>query len=110
MLYDGSDNSRRALDAAIRLAVTRKVELVVLISGAPDVCDALQQHVKQIISGRIKEVRIRMVDAAATRDFAQMLRTEGAGLLVLPGGNPLAQGPAIQELLELIRNPVLLVR
>ena len=106
--YDGS---RRALEAAIRLAIARQVGLVVLISAAtPDVYDTLQEEAKQIIGGRLKEVRLRRVDAAGPRDFAQVLRTEGGGLLVLPGGSLLAQEPGILRLLELIRNPVLIIR
>jgi nucleotide-binding universal stress UspA family protein len=109
--YDGSDNSHRALEAAIRLAVLRKVGLVVLISSAtPQACDALRQHAEQIVAGRCKDVRIRLVDAAAARGFAQALRTEGSGLLVLPGSSLLAQAPVIRQLLELIPNPILLVR
>ena len=104
-------DSRRALEAAIRLAVAHQAGLLVLVSGAtPEACDALRQNAREIIGSRVKEFRIRRVQAAAPRDFAHMLRTEHSRLLVLPGGSPLAQEARIRSLLELSHNPVLIIR
>jgi nucleotide-binding universal stress UspA family protein len=111
VLFDGSEGSRRALEAAVRLAIAREVGLVVVIAGAsPDLYETLQEGAKQIIGGRLKGVRLRRVPAAGPGDVAHIVRTEGVGLVVLPGDSLLAQEPGIRRLLELIRNPFLLIR
>jgi hypothetical protein len=64
----------------------------------------------QGIGNRLPGARfVRLHDQNARR-LAQVLRAEGDGLLVLAGDSPLAQQTAIRQLLELTRNPVLLIR
>lgn len=111
VLFEGSSDSRRALEAAIRLAVAHQAGLLVLVSGAtPEACDTVRQSARQIIGRRVNEFRVRRVQAAASRDFAQVLRTEHSRLLVLPGDSALAQEAGIRSLLELTRSPLLLIR
>jgi nucleotide-binding universal stress UspA family protein len=111
VFFEGSSDSRRALEAAIRLAIARQAPLLVLVSCAsPDACDILMRNTRQIVGSRVKEFRIRRVQAATSRDLAQLLRTEHARLLVLPGGSALAQESGIRSLLELTRSPLLLIR
>ena len=111
VLFEGSNDSRRALEASIRLAIAHQAGLLVIVSGAtPDACDTVRQNARQIIESRVKEFRIRRVQAAAPRDCAHMLRMEHSRLLVLPGGSALAQEAGIRSLLELTRSPVLLIR
>jgi nucleotide-binding universal stress UspA family protein len=110
-LYDGSSGCRRALETALRLANARQVGLVVFISSdTPEACERLQQQAMQGIGNRLPGARfVRLHDRNARR-LAQVLRAEGGGLLVLAGDSPLAQQTAIRQLLELTRNPVLLIR
>jgi hypothetical protein len=111
VLYDGSDISHRALVAGIRLATTRQVSLVVLIpaiSGEAD--NGLRQQVAQRIGSRLVPVRFRRVDVTNLRTFAEAIRTEGGGLLVVPSSFKLGEDPGFQKLLELINNPLLLIR
>jgi nucleotide-binding universal stress UspA family protein len=111
VLYDGSEISHRALVAGIRLATTRQVSLVVLIpaiSGEAD--NGLRQQVAQRIGSRLVPVRFRRVDFTNLRSFAEAIRTEGGGLLVVPSSFKLGEDPGFQKLLELINNPLLLIR
>lgn len=111
VLFEGSSDSRRTLEASIRLAIAHQAALLVLVSGpTPEACDAVRQSARQIIGSRVKEFRIRRVQAAAPRDLAQVLRTEHSRLLVLAGDSPLAQEAGIRSLLELTRSPLLLIR
>jgi nucleotide-binding universal stress UspA family protein len=115
VLYDGSidspGDSRRALEAAIRLGVAHQAALLVLVSGStPEACDAIRQNAREIIGRRVKEFRVRRVPAATPRELAQVLRTEHGRLLVLPGSSALAQEAGIRSLLELTRSPLLLIR
>jgi nucleotide-binding universal stress UspA family protein len=110
-LYDGSSGCRRALETALRLANARQVGLVVFISSDTlEAGERLQQQAMQGIGNRLPGARfVRLHDQNARR-LAQVLRAEGGGLLVLAGDSPLAQQTAIRQLLELTRNPVLLIR
>jgi nucleotide-binding universal stress UspA family protein len=109
--YEASNDSRRALEAAVRLAMAHHSGLLLLASGAtPETWTTLQQHARQIIGSRVKDVRIRRVQAASSRDFARVLKTEGSRLLVLAGSSALAQEAEIRSLLELTHSPLLLIR
>ena len=55
------------------------------------------EELTEVIGGRVKWVRIRSVDAATPRDVARVLRTEGGGLLVLPGSCEVARQPGSVE-------------
>jgi len=110
-LYDGSSGSRQVLETALRLANTRQVGLVIFISAATlETGDRLQQQATQLVNHRLKQVRFHKVYGLDPRRFAQALRGEGGGLLVLAGDSSLAQESEIRQLLQLCRNPVLLIR
>jgi nucleotide-binding universal stress UspA family protein len=110
VLFEGSSDSRRALDAAIRLAVAHQTGLLVLVPGhTPESCDALRESARQTVGSRVKEFRIRRVQPAPG-DLANALRAERSRLLVLPGGSALAQEAGIRLLLEITSSPLLLIR
>jgi hypothetical protein len=111
-LFDASDGARRALEAGIRFAVASQTGLVLLIAAATgDANRALQHQATQIVGARVLGVRMRRIDvSAAPADLARLLRSEGESVLILPGDSVFAQEGQLRLLLELIRNPVLLIR
>jgi len=110
-LYDGSSGGRQAVETALRLANARQVGLVVFISSdTPEAGERLQQQAMQVVGNRLPGARFLRMHNRDPRRFAQALRAEGGGLLVLAGDSPVAQEAAIRQLLELTRNPVLLIR
>ena len=115
VLFEGSvgsmGDSRRALEAAIRLAIAHQAGLLVFVSGpTPEACDTVRHNAREVVASRVKEFRIRRVQTATPRDLAHLLRTEHPRLLVLPSSSPLAQKAGIRSLLELTHSPLLLIR
>lgn len=110
-LYDGTDSARRALEMALRLAVVRQVSLVVFLSAAtPEEAGRLQEQIIRAVGNRIQELQFHRLYEPDPQRFAEALRKEGGGLVVLPSESSLAQERGIRHLLQLTRNPVLLVR
>jgi nucleotide-binding universal stress UspA family protein len=110
-LDDGTDGARRALDMALRLANARQVSLVVFLSAAtPEAAERLEQQATQVLGNRTKHLQFRRLYDPSPRSFAEALRKEGGGLLVLPGESSLAREQGVRLLLQLTRNPVLLIR
>ncbi|HWP84671.1 MAG TPA: hypothetical protein VNN17_05745, partial [Terriglobia bacterium] len=110
-VYEDSAESRRALELAVRLAEARDTGLVVfLLAATPEAGMTLQQQASEIIGHRLKHARFRRIEREDPVELARLLRSEEDGLLVLSGASLLAEEAAIRKLLELVPNPVLLLR
>ena len=106
-VYDGSDQSKRALDTAISLGEYMAVGIV---AEDEDQARALQSEVAAILDLLGLKARYRWLVRADTRELANMVRTEEECILILPGESPLLEGKSLPEALDEFECPVLLVQ
>lgn len=110
-VYDGSADARRALDTAARLARAEEVGMVVFLAAATS---EQQERWRQQAALQLQQLEAaatfrRLLDGDVHR-FAQAVRAEGGGVLVLAASSPLAETGALQTLLQEVPNPVLILR
>jgi len=111
VLYDGSEGAERALDAAARLAKESGSQpLVLLLADASDAARQLEEQAAHRMEVWAVSPRFRSLPAADVHSLSRALQFEGGGLVVLSARSRLLPPETIQELLDRIRNPVLLVR
>lgn len=111
VLYDGTDNARRALQPAAALAANGHHELLVLLPAADaeavaalrDECEEVLGHSKMAVS-----YLILPPDAPAALD--QIARAHRAALLVVGRDHLLRDETALQTLLERAPCPVVVAR
>ena len=106
-VYDGSDQSKRALDTAISLGEYIAAGIVAEDEGQ---ARALQSEVAAILDLLGLKARYRWLVRADTSELANMLRTEEECILILPGESPLLEGKSLPEALNEFECPVLLVQ
>ena len=106
-VYDGSDQSKRALDTAISLGEYMAVGIV---AEDEDQARALQSEVAAILDLLGLKARYRWLVRADTSELANMVRTEEECILILPGESPLLEGKSLPEALDEFECPVLLVQ
>jgi nucleotide-binding universal stress UspA family protein len=111
VVYDGSEDNERALDAAAHLAKAAATYLVVLLlAEAPEAVKDMEHGAAQRLEGWGVRTQFRSLSGADLHNLGRMLQSEGNGLVVLAARSTLLPGEVIQKLLDRIRNPVLLVR
>jgi nucleotide-binding universal stress UspA family protein len=106
-VYDGSDQSKRALDTAISLGEYLAVGIV---AEDEDQARALQSEVAAILDLLGLKARYRWLVRADTSELANMVRTQEECILILPGESPLLEGKSLPEALDEFECPVLLVQ
>ncbi len=106
-VYDGSEQSKRALDTAISLGEYLAVGIV---AEDEDHARALQSEVAAILDLLGLKARYRWLVRADTRELVNMLRTQEECILILPGESPLLEGKSLPEALDEFECPVLLVQ
>ena len=106
-VYDGSDQSQRALDTAISLGEYLAVGIV---AEDEDQARALQSEVAAKLDSRGLKARYRWLVRADTSELANMVRTQEECIVILPGESPLLQGKSLPEALDEFECPVLLVQ
>lgn len=106
-VYDGSDQSKRALDTAISLGEYMAVGIV---AEDEDQAKALQSEVAAILDLLGLKARYRWLVRADTRELANMVRTQEECIVILPGESPLLEGKSLPEALDEFECPVLLVQ
>jgi nucleotide-binding universal stress UspA family protein len=106
-VYDGSDQSRRALDTAIGLGGYLAVGIV---ADDEDRAKKLQSEVAAKLTSMGLKARYRWLVQADTRALANMVRPEEECILILPGGSPLLKGKSLPEAIDEFECPVLLVQ
>ncbi len=106
-VYDGSDQSKRALDTAISLGEYMAVGIV---AEDEDQARALQSEVAAILDLLGLKARYRWLVRADTRELANMVRTQEECIVILPGESPLLEGKSLPEALDEFECPVLLVQ
>jgi nucleotide-binding universal stress UspA family protein len=106
-VYDGSDQSQRALDTAISLGEYLAVGIV---AEDEDQARALQSEVAAKLDLRGLKARYRWLVRADTSELANMVRTQEECIVILPGESPLLEGKSLPEALDEFECPVLLVQ
>ncbi len=106
-VYDGSDQSKRALDTAISLGEYLAVGIV---AEDEDQARALQSEVAAILDLLGLKARYRWLVRADTSELANMVRTQEECIVILPGESPLLEGKSLPEALDEFECPVLLVQ
>ena len=106
-VYDGSEQSKRALDTAISLGEYKAVGIV---AEDEDQARALQSEVVGILDLLGLKARYRWLVRADTRELANMVRTQEECILILPAESPLLEGKSLPEALDEFECPVLLVQ
>ena len=106
-VYDGSDQSKRALDTAIGLGEYLAVGIV---AEDEDQARALQSEVAEISDLLGLKARYRWLVRADTSELANMVRTQEECIVILPGQSPLLEGKSLPEALDEFECPVLLVQ
>jgi nucleotide-binding universal stress UspA family protein len=114
-VYDGSVIARRALVLAARIASGVKenaaaVTVLVLGDSPPVTTNRLEEEATAHFQQRGLRFNCRLQTGTGIAALVQALRGEQGGLLVLGGNNSLARPEAIQDLLDAVEWPVLLVR
>lgn len=109
--YDGSVGSRQGLALGARLAQADADKLTVLVmADSPETAQRLEGQAADWLRARGLAARYRRVTGDRVRALAQAVRAEGGGVLVLGGEPVLLENEAIQQLLDELPCPVLLVR
>ena len=107
ILYDGSKRSLRALDTAISIGGYLAVGIV---AEDEEVAKNLQSEVAAKLNLMGLEARYHWLVRADTRELADMVRTQGECILILPGESPLLEGKSLPEALDEFECPVLMVQ
>lgn len=110
IVYDGSANGEKALDAAAELAGTLGTSLMVLcpVEGEPDRAE-LEESAKRELAGRQMKLEFRQILTRNVPDLARYVRSSGANVAVLPTSSPVLPTDAIELLVSRFFGPVMLV-
>lgn len=109
--YDGSPSAGRAVSTAAIMAQPHDTNLVVLVMAQnPDQAPQLAEQVSGWLDRRVPHTEYRYLPPDNGRNLVEALSREDCGLVVLGGESPLLRGEAIQQLLDELRCPVMLVR
>jgi nucleotide-binding universal stress UspA family protein len=115
--FDGSRAGSLALVAAAKLAAMGETDLVVvLIRNDPaDTAEPITDLAKQCEAilheqSYHKEPDFRRISSQQTMSLIKIAVDTDCSLLVLGGDSPLLQGAALQEMLDALKCPVMLVR
>jgi nucleotide-binding universal stress UspA family protein len=109
--YDGSPSAARAVSAAATMAQPNDTNLVVLVmTGEPDAAPQLAERASRWLEQRVAHAEYRYLPPDHGRNLVEALSREDCGLIVLGGESPLLKGEAVQQLLDELDCPVMLVR
>ncbi|NOZ29507.1 MAG: universal stress protein [Chloroflexi bacterium] len=109
VLYDGSPSAQRALETAASLAHGKEPPVVYILADDQEQMRQLQARASAWLQEREIAARYRWLTSADLPQLARILRSEGVGLLVLPGESSALPGDVLQTLLNEI-DCALLVR
>jgi nucleotide-binding universal stress UspA family protein len=107
VVYDGSEQSQRALDTAVGIGGYLAVGIV---AKEEEEAKKLQSEVAAKLSALGLEARYRWLMRTDTSELADMVRTQEQCILILPGESPLLEGKSLPDALDEFKCPVLLVR
>lgn len=107
--YDGSPPAARALAAAARMSQANGSNLIVLIMASePDDAPHLAEEAHDYLEPRVPHAEYR--NLPSSEELVSAVERETFGLLILGGESPILQGDDLQDLLDRLDCPVMLVR
>jgi len=106
-IYDGSDQSQRALETAIGLGEFLAVGIV---ADDQEQARAMQSDVAARLDLQGRKARYRWLVQADSSELANMVRTQEECILILPAESSLLEGKSLPEALDEFECPVLLVQ
>jgi len=111
VVFDGSPPAEQALQAATRLVRDFRSRLTVfLVADSSRNTQALERQVGHLLKAKGVQARFRPVHTTDALHLADAVESEAGGLLVLARHYERLSEKAIQHLVRLVSNPVLLVR
>ncbi|MDX1688811.1 MAG: universal stress protein [Candidatus Promineifilaceae bacterium] len=106
--YDGSPPAERALAAAARMSQANGSNLIVLIMADPDEAPQLAEEAHDYLEPRVPHAEYRNLSSG--QELVLAVERETFGLLILGGESPILEGDELQNLLDRLDCPVMLVR
>ena len=111
VIYTGSDLSQKALEVGTNLAHKRESSLTVIILAKDrQEFEELQKGVHNRLNTHNVSATIRYMKPSSLYNLQNVLQWEGRGPLVIPREEPFFSGQALENLLNLVSNPVVLVQ
>ncbi len=111
VLFTGSALSQKVLEIAAGIQKLRRGALKVLIlADTKETYIKYQDLVKKVLENYDLEAECRVITSAGIFELHSILSLEGRGPLVLPCEDPYFKGTNLQELINYVHNPVLLVK
>jgi nucleotide-binding universal stress UspA family protein len=111
VVFTGSRLSEKALALAVDLGRKKSIPVVVLVAGEPEEQEKLQERARDLIPGRGEGVSLHILPQPLDLGrINQSVRLHGPGPLFVPCEKPQLHGESLQDLVDAIQNPVLLVR
>lgn len=109
--YDGSRVGALSLAAAARMAQANDSNLIVLIMAEnPELAPQLAERASRWLQERVAHADYRYLQQGNGEKLVEALQQEDCGLVILGGESEIFQGEALQELLEQVECPVMVVR
>jgi nucleotide-binding universal stress UspA family protein len=111
-IYDGSLESRKALDAAGRLVETEEIPLrVIVLADDEGSALKLESDVAEKVRSEGLAAKLRRLINPSLEKLAMVAQMESTGPVVIPcSGKHILEGEALCTLVNAIANPVLVVR
>lgn len=110
LVYDGSPLSKRALLTTAQLLQGQDGFLIVVIlAGEIEKARQFQAQVAQWLRQQGKQARYRWLVQSDGERLVNTVQSEQCGLLVLPGESEILQGDVLEEVINRMQCPVLVV-
>lgn len=111
VLYNGSAPAQKSLSVAANLVQRRKGYLTVaILATEEEQARRLQTEAGLWLHARGLQARYRWMMEEDDRLIAELVRSEGGCMLVLPGEMPMLQGEKLRAVVDRLRCPVMVVR
>ncbi|MGE5220850.1 MAG: universal stress protein [Omnitrophica WOR_2 bacterium] len=111
VLYDGSEESRRALSIALSLMREHeRLVFVLLLTKNVEEARSMQNEAVNLLRPHYKEARFRWLIKADPDVIKRIIQTEQLGALIIPAKTNLFSNEEMMELLNKIDIPVWIVR
>lgn len=111
LLYDGSEQAKKALGAAGHLTKAHDARLIVfIVADSRDQARRFQMDVMQDLQGYELGADFRLLVGCTLDQIAQQIRREGSGPVVIPCEPDVEDEDQLSGLIDEVTNPVLLVR
>lgn len=111
ILFTGSTLSQKALEIAAGIQKLRRGSLkVIILAEGKENYKKYQDLVKKVLENYNLKAECRAITSAGILELHRILSLEGRGPLVLPCEGPYFNGNNLQEVINNVHNPVLLVK